>query len=162
MKTGPALPPGSAERAAEAYGDTLFRLCLAALGSVHGAEDAVQETLLKYLQKAPPFESAEHEKAWLIRVAVNQCRDQKRFASRHPQTELDEALAYAPDAESTGIFDALTSLPEKYRVVLTLHYAEGYSTKEIARMIGRTPSAVKMRLQKGRRLLEEAYRKECL
>ena len=59
------------------------------------------------------------------------------------------------------IIDALMTLPEKYKIVLLLHYVEGYSTKEIAEMIGRTSSAVKMRLQKGRMLLKEEYGREC-
>ena len=52
------------------------------------------------------------------------------------------------------------TLPEKYKIVLMLHYVEGYSTKEIAEMIGKTSSAVKMCLQKGRALLKAAYGKE--
>lgn len=148
------------ESALRRYGDQLYRLCLVTLRSPGDAEDAVQETLLAYLSRAPVFDGPEHEKAWLLRVAVNKCRDIQRFRLRHPQ--LDEALLQTqlPDEEPRAVMQALLSLPERFRLVLTLHYVEGYRVNEIAGMIGRSPSAVKMRLQKGRRLLEAAYRKE--
>ncbi len=145
----------------EAHGDRLFRLCFVLLGSSADAEDAVQETLLKYLQSAPIFETAEHEKAWLLRVAANHCRDVYRRRTRHPQTSLEELDLAAPGTESRELLDALMTLPEKFRVVLVLHYVEGYRVEEVAKIIGRTPSAVKMRLQKGRRLLAQQYGKEA-
>lgn len=144
------------------HGDMLFRLCLVMLRSESDAEDAVQETVLKYLQKAPAFDGPEHEKAWLIRVAVNQCRDQQRFRMRHPQVSLDTLSACGASPESSGIIEALTRVPEPFRIVLTLYYVEECPMEEIARVIGRSVSAVKMRLQKGRRLLEKIYREEYL
>nr|MCR5684897.1 RNA polymerase sigma factor [Lachnospiraceae bacterium] len=60
----------------------------------------------------------------------------------------------------SGIIGAMMSLPEKFRTVLILHYIEEYGVKEIAKMTGKTISAIKMRLQKARRLLKEAYGKE--
>ena len=151
---------GTPERVVEQYGDMLYRLCLVALGSRADAEDAVQDTLLRYLQKAPVFESREHEKAWLIRVAANRCRDLRRFWLRHPQTGLEEVAGRCAAPEDRAVLEALMTMPEKIRVALLLHYVEGYSTGQIAAMIGRTPSAVKMRLQKGRKLLEQAYGRE--
>lgn len=155
-----ARQPDEVEEMMQTYGDMLFRTCLVMLQNQPDAEDAVQETVLKYLLKAPTFSSTEHEKAWLLKVAANQCRDMLRFRSRHPQIRLDELAEYLTDPENCGILDALMTIPEKYRIVMLLHYVEGYQTEEIAQMIGRTPSAVKMRLKKGRKLLEEAYRKE--
>jgi len=140
------------------YGDMLYRLCAVMLGTHADAQDAVQDVLVKFLQKAPDFASPEHEKAWLLTVAANRCRDLQRHRLRHPQTTLD-ALGELPtmDAPHAGILDALLAVPEKFRIVLTLHYVEGYSVAEIAKIIGRTPSAVKMRLQKGRALLKSQY-----
>ncbi len=154
--------PDTAARVVQSYGDLLFRLALLLLGKEQDAEDAVQETLLKYLQKAPPFQSPAHEKAWLIRVLTNQCHDMQRFRLRHPQVPLCELTNYVSNPESCGILEALMVLPEKFKVVLLLYYVEEYRVEEIAYMIGRSPSAVKMRLQKGRKLLEEQYRKEGL
>ena len=148
--------------AVEEHGDALYRLCLIMLKNHADAEDAVQETYITYMKKAPVFSGYEHEKAWLISVAVNKCRDMFRYRKRH-FTESEEALStVVQEEESSHILDALMSLPEKYRLVLTLHYISGYKVNEIANMIGKSDSAVKMRLQKGRKLLEEVYRKEYM
>ena len=147
------------EEVMKLYGNMLFRLCLLTLGNASDAEDVVQDTFLKYLQKAPVFENTEHEKAWLITVAVNRCRDMLRFKQRHPVVNIEEILELTQDVSDSGILDALMTLPDKFRTVLFLHYVEEYNIAEIAGMIGKTKSAVKMRLQKGRRLLEEAYRR---
>lgn len=160
MKNRLAQPVENIERVMQTYGNMLFRLCLITLGSASDAEDAVQETMMKYLQKAPGFKTAEHEKAWLITVATNQCRDMLRFRKRHPVAELDDIKAYTQETSDNGILDALMTLPDRFRTVLILYYVEEYRIEEIARIIGRTASAVKMRLQKGRRLLREAYEKE--
>lgn len=149
----------SIENAVDIYGDTLYRISLVILKNESDAEDAVQETFLKYLQKNPEFENAEHEKAWLTKVAVNKCRDVLRMRKRNAElkTEAEDNRNYT---EISPIIEAMMSLPEKYRVVLQLHYIEDMKIERIAKIINRTPSAVKMRLQKGRKLLEETYREE--
>ncbi len=162
MKPSSVRPADDIEEVVQRYGNMLFRLCVVMLGSSSDAEDAVSEVILKYMQKAPVFETAEHEKAWLITTAKNKCRDMIRFQTRHPQisSELLEESSFDPS--DSGILEALLSLPEKFRIVLTLYYVEEYRIEDIAQVIQRTPSAVKMRLKKGRRLLEEKYRKEYL
>ncbi len=162
MKNTSARPADRMEAIMNTYGNMLFRLCLITLGNASDAEDAVQETFIKYLQKAPEFENTEHEKAWLITVATNKCRDILRFKSRHPMINIDEIHEFTKDSSDCGILDALMTLPDKFRTVLILYYVEEYSIEDIARTIGRTTSAVKMRLQKGRNLLREAYRKESM
>ena len=74
--------------------------------------------------------------------------------------DIEQVKEFVKNESDTEIIDALMTLPEKYKIVLMLHYVEEYSTKEIAEMIGKTSSAVKMRLQKGRALLKAAYGKE--
>lgn len=160
MDNTPVRPDGEIERIVDEYASELFRLCLVMLKNTHDAEDAVQDTLLSYLQRAPEFESRESERSWLLTVAANRCRDSLRRAKRHPSVSMDELMELGATDEHALVLDALMALPEKFRLVLTLHYVEGYSTSEIAGMIGRTPSAVKMRLQKGRRLLEDTLGKE--
>lgn len=165
MKNTSVRPADDVERVIHTYGNTLFRLCLILLGNATDAEDAVQETLIKYLQKASAFENAEHEKAWLIRVATNKCKDVLRFKRRHPAADIDEiaeVTEFTKDASNSGILEMLMTLPDKFRTVLILYYVEEFSVAEISRIIGKTESAVKMRLKKGRRLLGEAYRKEYL
>lgn len=150
------------EEIVQAYGDMLYRLCLVMLGNASDAEDAVQETLFSYIRKSPVFKDKEHEKAWLITVAANKCKDMLRYRKKHPQVDLDYIKDVSAEKCDSGIIEALMQLPEKFRIVLTLHYVEEYPVNEIAKLINRTPSAVKMRLQKGRKLLEEKYREEYL
>ena len=144
------------------HGNMLFRLSLAMLGNIGDAEDVVQETLIKYIEKAPEFENEEHRKSWLITVASNKCKDLLRFHKRHEVVELEEWNSVVNETIDSGILEALMTLPEKFRLVLILYYVEEYRIEEIAKIIGKTKSAVKMRLQKGRRLLEEIYRKEYM
>jgi len=154
-------PVDRIEEIMDTYGDRLFRLCLVTLGNASDAEDAVQETFLTYIKKTPVFKDPEHEKAWLITVASNKCRDILRFRTRHPIVDIEDFQGYIREMPDSGIMEALMTIPEKFRIVLLLYYVEEYSMADIAKIIGRTSSAVKMRLQKGRSLLKEAYGKEC-
>ncbi len=162
MNHSSTRPTDEVQSIVQIYGNMLFRTCYVMLGNEADAEDAVQETIIKYMQKAPTFETSGHEKAWLITTARNQCRDMLRSRLRHPQISLEYLQGLSSDTYESGILEALMSLPEKFRLVLILYYVEEYRVEDIARIIRRTPSAVKMRLQKGRRLLEEKYRKEYL
>lgn len=148
------------EKAVEEYADMIFRVCIVILKNEADAQDAVQETFLKYIQKAPRFETGQHEKAWLIKVATNYSRNVLKRKNRYSEANLENVAANAVSEEPSFVLEALTSLPEKYSIVIALHYIDGYKVNEIAGMIGKTPSAVKMRLQKGRKLLEKAYRGE--
>ena len=149
------LTSDNVREAVDEYGDLLYRLCLVMLRNTADAEDAVQETFIKYMLSSPPFNDDEHEKAWLITVASNKCRDMLRSWKRHCTESEDILRNYPADSDDKGVFEALTEVPEKFRIVLTLHYVEGYKVDEIAKMLSKTPSAVKMRLAKGRKLLEE-------
>lgn len=158
MEHTSARPADYMEQMLDHYGNMLYRICLVTLGNESDAEDAVQETFMKLLQKAPEFVNPDHEKAWLITVASNKCKDILRFRTRHPLWEPEKDIVFETK-EDSGILDALMLLPEKFRTVLVLYYVEECSIETIAKVIGRTSSAVKMRLQKGRTLLAEAYRK---
>lgn len=152
-----ARPADDMEDVMNTYGNMLFRLCLVTLGNESDAQDALQETFIKYMQKAPDFKNDEHKKAWLLKVATNQCKDIFRFRKRHHIVNLDEIKEYMEESSDHGILDVLMTLPDKFRLVLFLYYVEEYDVQAIAIMIGKTSSAVKMRLQKGRKLLKEAY-----
>lgn len=149
------------ERVVTEYGNMIFKICLVLL-SDDDAKDAVQETFLKYITNTKKLESKDHEKAWLIRVASNTCKNMLRFKFMHPQVNIDKIHDYYESEEEGQILKDLMTIPYKFKVVMILHYVEGYKVNEIAKIIGRTPSAVKMRLQKGRRLLKEEYLKEDL
>lgn len=162
MENASVRPTDGIEIIIDSYSDMLFRICFVMLGNEADCEDAVQETFISYLKKAPVFEDSEHQKAWLITTAKNKCRDMLRFRSRHKQTDIEYLKELSPDPSDSGILEALMPLPENIRLVLTLYYVEGYRVEDIARIIQKTPSAVKMRLQKGRKLLEKKYREEYL
>lgn len=162
MKHTSVRPADEIEMVMDTYGNMLFRLCLITLGNANDAEEAVQETFIKYMQKAPQFENVAHKKAWLLTVATNQCKDILRFKKRHPVVDMDEIREFTNEKSDSGILDALMTLPDKYRMVLVLYYVEEYSIESIAKIVGRTPSAIKMRLQKGRKLLKEVYQKEWM
>ncbi len=144
------------------YGDILYRICYILLKNESDAEDIVQETIIKYYEKKPSLRDDEHIKAWLITVAKNKCRDLLRYKKRHTHLDIDEVRDLKAQSSDSEVLDVMMALPEKFRLVLVLHYVEGYRTEEIAKIIEKTPSAVKMRLQKGRRLLTEKYKKEVL
>ena len=146
----------------QTYGNSLFRLSLVMLRNESDAEDAIQDTMIRYLQKAPNFQDADHEKAWLFKVCTNICHDMLRYRKRHPQVDIDTQYHLTEKETDASLLDALMELPERFKLVLILYYVEGYRIHEIAEIIERSPSAVKMRLQKGRKLLENTYRKEYL
>ena len=140
------------EDAVRTHGDRLYRYCLLLLGNRSDAEDAVQDTFLTLVRKAPRFSSPEHEKAWLLKVARNRSLDMLRKRRNLPEPLDDVSL---PDMGGVpDLFGALSELPEIYRSALCLHYVEGLSVGEIAAVVKRSPSAVKMRLMKGRELLK--------
>lgn len=146
------------------YGDMLYRICILMLKNHADAEDAVQETFIKYMLKKPSFTSSEHKKAWLITVSANKCRDmlRKRGRTEDESEEILKNIAVNENEDCSGILEALFELPEKFRIVMTLHYVEGYKVEEISEIIGKSSSAVKMRLQKGRTLLRDIYKKEFM
>ena len=142
------------------YADSLFRLCYAILRNCEDAEDAVSETLIKYLEKAPTFIEEEHRKAWLIRVASNTCKDMLRSNRYREHVDLNEVCLFTSEPSDSGVLKALLRLPEKYRTVIYLYYIEGYLSTEIADILNISPVSVRKRLQNGRKKLKLEYRKE--
>ena len=133
----------------------LYRAALAMLGDPQEAEDAVQDAFVRFLECAP--DHLDSPGAWLMRVLTNGCKSRLRLAWRRVGP-LPETLA-APGPEEREELEELFSLPPEDRAVIHLHYYEGYSTGEIAQMLGRRPGSVRARLsrarEKLRRLLEQ-------
>lgn len=140
------------DRILRVYGDMLYRSAYLLLGNPHDVQDALQETLLRYLEKAPAFVSSDHEKAWLLRVVSNCCKDYLRFRRRHSCLDLESIRECLPAQENTHLQE-LYALPAKWKTVLILHYFEGYSVKEIGEILCLSESAVKKRLQRAREAL---------
>ncbi len=138
----------------EKYGVMLFRICYCILCHRDDAEDALQDTFLKYLTKAPEFESEEHEKAWLIKVATNTSKNAVLLKKRRKTVDLDELRSIGIEDEDSAVFESVMALPVKFKIVMTLYYIEGYNSNEISEIIGISPEAVRKRLQKGREILK--------
>ena len=153
--------PPDAERAMEEYGNSLYRLCSVMTGNREDAQDAVQDCFLRYITKAPDFNDSEHEKAWLIRVASNICHDILRIRKHSSFVSLDEIRNLGTSEDNAQILGLLIALDEKYRIIMHLHYVEGYKTDELSALLGISSSAVKKRLQRGREALREIYEKEA-
>ena len=125
------------------------------------AEDIVQDTLIQYIRKAPAFENANHEKAWLLTVAANLSKNKIDYNNVRKADELSEELVADNKEDLAFVWDAVKQLPEKYREVIHLFYQEGYSTKDIAEILKRNESTVRSDLNRGRQqlknILKEAY-----
>ncbi len=142
------------------YADMLYRLAYSMVLSTHDAEDVVHDVFAKYLMKNPHFKDEEHEKAWFLRVTVNQCHDFAKKQKYRNYTPLEEVVATVETKEDLGLLPAVLALDEKYKMVLLLHYFEGYSVEEIAFSLKLSVSAVKMRLSRGREKLKHQIGKE--
>lgn len=115
------------------YGDSIFKLALSYVRDYATAEDIMQNTLMKYMLNSKAFADKEHEKAWLLRVAINECKMHNRLVWNVRRVSLEDAdLAEDVQKEKSIVMDAVFSLPKQYRLVIHLYYYEGYSVKEIA------------------------------
>ena len=150
-----------AEKLLDSYGDSILRYAYSYMKSMDDAEEVLQDTLLQFLKSAPELGSREHEKAWLLRVAGNICKDRLRYISRHRTDELSEELAADEREDLAFVWEAVAGLPVKYREVIHLFYHEGYSTKQISEILGRAEPTVRSDLTRGRarlrQTLKEAY-----
>jgi RNA polymerase sigma-70 factor (ECF subfamily) len=135
------------------YGRMLYKIAVVHLGNQNDAEDAVQETFFKLLYKAPSFVDPNHEKAWVIRVMCNHCKNQAGGFWRKRVVKLEEDMVAVFEAEDRELLDRVLALPIKYKTAIHLYYFEGYSVKHIAKILDIGESSVKMRLQRGREML---------
>lgn len=144
-----------AERLVNTYSDLILRLSFTYLKSTQDGEDICQTVLLKLLTGAETFGGPEHERAWIIRTAINACKDELR-AFRRKAIPLDMVMeVLAPEPPRSEVLDAVMALPVKYREAVYLFYYEGYSVKEIAALTGRSEAAVSAHLSRGRKKLRE-------
>lgn len=134
---------------------TVYRLCYSYLGAPQEAEDATQSVFMKLVKAPRAFADAEHEKAWLLRVAANHCKDVLKSARVKRAAEMPpDVVDCRATAEPNELMAAVLSLPEAYKDCVYLHYYEGYKTDEIARMTDTPPSTVRNRLRDARAMLK--------
>lgn len=143
--------------AIQRYGDTVRRLCMVHLKNYADTEDIFQTVFLKYALTSVSFDSAEHEKAWLIRVTLNACKDLLKSIFRSRTVSLEELVEQPAQlsADHREVLEAVLSLPAKYRDVVYLHYYEEYTAPEIARILGKNVNTVYTRLTRAKGLLRE-------
>lgn len=148
------------------YGEMLYKIAFLYFGNSHDAEDALQEVFVKALQKFPDG-TDEHQKAWLIRVTQNQCRDMLK-RSENKNLCIDDVVL-AGECENINnesridILQKIVKLSPKYKTAVILYYYYDYSVSQIADTLKISQSSVKMRLKRGRDILKlelEGYENE--
>ena len=144
------------------YQNNLFIIAFNVCKNVEDAEDVVQDTFLQYHTSKKDFESEQHIRAWLIRVAINKAKNMNHTFWRQNKLSIEdyiETLTFeTPDSEN--LFETVMKLPEKYRIVIHLFYYEDYTIREIADILKLSESNIKVRLSRGRKLLKESLQEE--
>ena len=151
---------GRAEMILTRFGDSILRYAYTYLHNMSDAEEVLQDTLVQFLKTAPEFESENHEKAWLLRVAANLSKNRIRYNKLRETDELNDELVAEEREDLSFVWEAVKSLPVKYREVIHLFYHEGYQTAQIAKVLGRNESTVRSDLSRGREKLKEVLKGE--
>ena len=144
------------------YKDRVFSAAFSVCQNQADADDVVQSTFLKYYTLDLTYESEEHLKAWLLRVAVNQARDLTKSFWQRNRVAWEEYMDELPfeEPEDSRLFEAVMRLPDKYRIVIHLFYYEDYAIAEIAQILNRREGTVKSQLNRGRKLLKTMLMEE--
>jgi len=143
--------------AIERYADMVKRICMVNLKNYADTEDIFQTVFLKYTLSNVQFETKEHEKAWFIRVTINQCKDLLKNFVRKKTIPLDEVLDLPMEMKEDHreVFEAIVDLPGKYREIVYLHYYEGYTAPEIAKIMNKNVNTIYTNLTRARSMLRE-------
>ena len=147
-----------AEHYLDTYGNAILRLAYSYLHNMADAEEVLQDTLVQFIHTSPVFENEPHAKSWLMQVAANLSKNRirsNRIRQAEDLDELQETLAGQESEDLSFVWEAVKSLPDKYREVIHLFYSEGYATGEIARILQRKESTVRSDLKRGRERLKE-------
>ena len=153
-----------AEYLVEQYSDMILRLGFSWLGDMDDAMDICKEVLLKLLTDQRTFPDQGQERAWVVRLAINQCKNWKKSAWFRHRAPLEEGLhlaVEAPEPEDGPLLEQIRRLPPKYRQVIYLRYYEGYEVQEIAQLLGRSPGLISTHLARARIKLREQLEGTC-
>ncbi len=144
-------------RAIENYASTVKRICFIHLKNEADTEDICQTVFLKYAMNDNVFDSEAHEKAWIIRVTINACKDLLKSFFRKHTVSLDAYVEQGGvnDAAHSEVLEAVLALPEKYRRVIYLHYYEGYPAADIAEILRINVNTVYTQLTRAKGLLRD-------
>ena len=152
----------SVQELAASYQGSLFAVAFNVCKNAQDAEDVVQATFVQYYTTKKEFESEQHIRAWLMRVAVNKAKNVNRTFWRRNKISIEdymETLVFETPAAET-LFETVMQLPEKYRIVIHLYYYEEYAVREIAQILKLSESNVKIRLSRGRAMLKETLKED--
>ena len=150
----------------ERYKNILYRIAYTYLKNSDDVEDLLQEVFIKRLYNAPSFETEEHETRWMIRITVNLAKNHLKSFWNRNRTNIDdlsefpEMLQWQWNEKDRDVYSEVMALPDNQRIVIYLHYYEGYTCKEIANILKCKESTIKMRLKRGRDLLRLKFSKE--
>lgn len=141
-------------RMVETHSDMLLRIAINRVQSISEAEDIVQAVYLRLMTNQPRFKSPEHERAWLIRTAINLCLDYHKSASRRTSVPLPDDIAAAQPEENGEVLESVWKLPERDRYIVYLYYFEQLSVKDIAYLLGEQTGTITSRLSRARKKLK--------
>ena len=149
-------PTERAEYLAQTYADAILRLSYTYLKNTHDAQDICQTVFVKLLTEPREFESPRHERAYILRMAANACKDLLKSPWRKRTCALEACMEVpAPETEDGSLLAAVNQLPAHYRAVIYLFYYEGYQAAEIGKILGIPTATVHTRLARGRAKLKE-------
>lgn len=143
-------------RAVDEYSDIIRRLCMLHLKNYADTEDIFQTVFLKYALSSVEFENKEHEKAWLIRVTINACKDLLKSFFRKRTVSIDQLIEQpAPlPQDHRDVLEAVLSLPKKYKDVVYLYFYEGYTAPQISKILGKNVNTVYTLLTRSKKILK--------
>lgn len=141
------------------YSDMLIRISYSYMKNLSDAEDITQDVFIKLLEKKPSFESTEHEKAWLIRIAMNLSKDKLKSAYFKNTAPLEGDFIHVTK-EDNEIIESVLRLPLKYRSIILLYYYEGYSISQVANILNLKESTVGSQLSRARKLLKPILKED--
>lgn len=143
------------EEMLQKYSKMIIRIAAGQVNSMTDAEDIAQEVFVKLMTSAPDFENEVHEKAWMIRVTINLCKDYHKNAWNRKREYLNDNIPAREREEEDGLWETVKKLPSKYRNVLYLFYYEDYSINEIAAILKQKESTIGSWLHRARKLLKK-------
>lgn len=148
------------ERIFKAYYSMLYKISVILLCNEQDAYDAVQDTFIKYLEYKKMFLDKEYEKAWLLRVNINICKNMLRFRKMHPMVDYTKTVLPYLDEKDYEVMSVLSKLSRKAKEVIILRFIVGYTNKEIAILLKCSENAVKKRLERAKAEFKKEYDKE--
>jgi RNA polymerase sigma-70 factor (ECF subfamily) len=154
-------PSQNIEESYNLHKKMVYRVCFSYLKNTEDTKDAVSEIFLKLIKNKIIFQTAEHEKAWLLRTSINFCKDFLKSRRRKAANIDDYSNIEGQNPfKENEVLQAVMDLPEKYKYVVHLHYYEGYTSEEISKILKKPHSTIRYHLQEARKILKGALENE--